>query len=190
MSRLIPLVLAILFLSGGPASARYYEASTGRFLQEDPILLPMPVFTNTQSVNKYNYVESNPINRVDPLGLFSFDPQEFAALVEQRNFSNVYTLLLNSGNAGANYFFTYPRSGLGGNPAGYPSTWQSAVGSEVKIKIPFRVFGTTNAFRAIGRASVVWTIFEGFYDLGTIGVSAYDATTFFEPEKTQCPLRP
>ena len=76
MKRLTPAVLASIFLFlGGPASARYYEASTGRFLQEDPILLPMPTFSgsqnmsDSQSLNLYTYVGNRPLYYTDPLGL-------------------------------------------------------------------------------------------------------------------------
>ena len=89
MKRTIPAVLAGIFLFwGGPASARYYEASTGRFLQEDPILLPMQVI-NTQTntphnqfvwllprligdptyQHPYTYAANNPLSNTDPYGL-------------------------------------------------------------------------------------------------------------------------
>jgi len=42
--------------------ARYYDARTGLFLQEDPIGLAVG------DVNLYNYVGNNPINLVDPFG--------------------------------------------------------------------------------------------------------------------------
>jgi len=80
MKRLIPVFTSILLFFGGPVSARYYEASTGRFLQEDPIMLPMPVFSNSspllfssQILNLYAYTENNPIDRIDPLGLWYID---------------------------------------------------------------------------------------------------------------------
>ncbi len=86
MKRLIPAVLAGIFLFGvGPASARYYEASTARFLQEDPILLPMPTFVNppsvpssqlfsdSQSLNLYSYVGNRPFYYTDPFGLYWYD---------------------------------------------------------------------------------------------------------------------
>jgi RHS repeat-associated protein len=42
---------------------RYYDASTGRFIQKDPL-------GTTASLNLYGYVGDNPLNRIDPLGLF------------------------------------------------------------------------------------------------------------------------
>jgi RHS repeat-associated protein len=42
--------------------ARWYDPSIGRFISEDPIGF-------AGGVNLYNYVEGNPINRIDPFGL-------------------------------------------------------------------------------------------------------------------------
>ncbi len=47
--------------------ARDYDPSTGRFLQEDPIVGAPAV---PQSLNRYSYVMNRPINMVDPLGLW------------------------------------------------------------------------------------------------------------------------
>ncbi len=44
--------------------ARYYDATTGRFLQQDPLKL------GGGSVNLYGYVLNSPANFVDPSGLF------------------------------------------------------------------------------------------------------------------------
>jgi RHS repeat-associated protein len=41
--------------------ARYYDAHSGRFLQEDPV----------QSINAYSYVYNNPLNLRDPYGLYA-----------------------------------------------------------------------------------------------------------------------
>ncbi|MSR77347.1 MAG: hypothetical protein EXS63_03865 [Candidatus Omnitrophica bacterium] len=46
---------------------RYYDPSTGRFISKDPVIGD---FNSTQSFNPYIYVQNNPINAVDPLGLF------------------------------------------------------------------------------------------------------------------------
>lgn len=41
---------------------RYYDPSTGRFLTRDPI-------SYAGGINLYSYVQNNPINFIDPLGL-------------------------------------------------------------------------------------------------------------------------
>lgn len=48
--------------------ARYYDANIGRFISEDPIGF------EGGDLNLYVYVGNNPINRVDPLGLFDAYP--------------------------------------------------------------------------------------------------------------------
>ncbi|KRT69834.1 MAG: YD repeat-containing protein [candidate division NC10 bacterium CSP1-5] len=54
--------------------ARYYDAATGRFLQEDAIggLVELP-----QTLNKYPYVLNDPHNAQDPLGLASVTIKAF-----------------------------------------------------------------------------------------------------------------
>jgi RHS repeat-associated protein len=46
-------------------SARWYSPTVGRFLTEDTVLGDLG---NTQSLNRYSYVQNNPINMVDPSG--------------------------------------------------------------------------------------------------------------------------
>ena len=45
--------------------ARTYDASLGRFLQEDPMWI-------NGGINRFTYVQNNPANRRDPFGLLSF----------------------------------------------------------------------------------------------------------------------
>ena len=46
--------------------ARYYDPAVGRFISKD--LLSGNIY-NPLSINKYPYVENNPVNLIDPLGL-------------------------------------------------------------------------------------------------------------------------
>jgi len=50
--------------------ARYYSPETGRFIQPDPI-------GYGDGLNMYAYCKNNPINWIDPYGLYRIDPNEF-----------------------------------------------------------------------------------------------------------------
>ncbi|MFG2440951.1 RHS repeat-associated core domain-containing protein [Streptomyces sp. NPDC048508] len=52
--------------------ARYYDSRTGRFNQNDP---------SGKEKNPYLYAEGDPVNRIDPTGLFSLGGNFGAALV-------------------------------------------------------------------------------------------------------------
>lgn len=45
--------------------ARWYDPTTGRFLQPDPLV---PSYQNPQSLNRYSYVLGNPLRFTDPSG--------------------------------------------------------------------------------------------------------------------------
>jgi len=63
--------------------ARYYDAKAGRFVTKDPIGFEGGDF------NLYNYVLANPVNLIDPMGLF--------------NPTKGLTALLNAANSGRLY---------------------------------------------------------------------------------------
>jgi RHS repeat-associated protein len=56
------------------AEARMYTSSRGRFLQADPKSLKSANLGEPQSLNRYSYVGNDPINFVDPTGLFRYEP--------------------------------------------------------------------------------------------------------------------
>lgn len=49
---------------------RHYDSGQGRFTQVDPIGMSAASLTDPQSLNMYAYVGNDPVNRVDPDGLF------------------------------------------------------------------------------------------------------------------------
>jgi RHS repeat-associated protein len=49
--------------------ARYYNPVLGRFISADPIV---PSLGNPQTLNRYSYVENNPVNLIDPTGHAGF----------------------------------------------------------------------------------------------------------------------
>jgi len=49
---------------------RYYDASVGRFLSEDPLGSDNP----DTDANFYPYAQNNPVNLTDPFGLFTYKP--------------------------------------------------------------------------------------------------------------------
>ncbi|HRS88496.1 MAG TPA: RHS repeat-associated core domain-containing protein [Smithellaceae bacterium] len=49
--------------------ARYYDAKVGRFITRDPIGFE-------GGINQYAYVGNNPVNRIDPFGLFTYNGPE------------------------------------------------------------------------------------------------------------------
>lgn len=52
------------------ATNRFYDSRQGRFTQADPLGLRAANLTDPQSLNMYSYSGNDPINRVDPNGLF------------------------------------------------------------------------------------------------------------------------
>ncbi|MBM7128794.1 RHS repeat-associated core domain-containing protein [Dyella mobilis] len=49
---------------------RYYDQATGRFLSVDPV---EPAAANTFNFNRYDYVDNNPVNHIDPDGRCVWD---------------------------------------------------------------------------------------------------------------------
>jgi RHS repeat-associated protein len=49
---------------------RHYDAQQGRFTQVDPIGISASSLVSPQTLNMYSYVGNDPVNRIDPSGLF------------------------------------------------------------------------------------------------------------------------
>src|SRR5438105_9491377 len=51
---------------------RHYDSQQGRFTQVDPVGMKAVSPENPQSLNLYSYCGNDPVNRIDPNGLFSW----------------------------------------------------------------------------------------------------------------------
>ncbi len=124
MNKLIfSVIVGLIVLQSNPLFARYYDATSGRFLQEDPLMSAAPMFLegsknmffDSQSLNLYSYVGNMPTFYTDPLGLYWYDDLgDFSAgfgdtvslgmTKELRSVLNEYTDLHDSMNPCSNYY--------------------------------------------------------------------------------------
>jgi len=85
-------------------NARYYDLAIGRFIQPDPIV-PEP--GNPQGLNRYSYVNNNPVRYVDPTGhyyIVSGEPETPSLLaVRPSNVSRTGYEILYGGKEYPNY---------------------------------------------------------------------------------------
>ena len=112
--------------------ARYYLPSEGRFLNTDPIGLA------GGDTNIYRYVNNNPLNLIDPLGLWGVGLQGNAGIgVGYGQGPGIYA----GGDIKAGLFANGPGVVLSGNAFDSRSTTDVIVGSEAGLGFGF--FGTT-----------------------------------------------
>lgn len=124
----------------------------------EAVLDPLSMFTRV-NLNLYGAVGNNPVSNVDPFGL------DFASCYAdciEKYRSPIDRSIGEICNAGLNKAVgSTGRTGVGGTPP-HPTTWQHKVGSK---------FGSVGSKvgKVAGRAAVVLTIFDGFFDLGLLG---------------------
>lgn len=99
--------------------ARWYDPSTGRFLQPDS-LVPDPL--RPASLNRYAYAEGGPVDRVDPTGHASISFRVFAGTTGPRGFMG----------AGVDLSFSF---GAGGFSAS-ADPWLSVAGMQIRLAKP------------------------------------------------------
>ena len=107
---------------------REYHPNSGRWIQPDPAGLAAADPANPQSWNRYGYVANNPVNAVDPLGLWRSDAlgvDDCFALPNCTTYyingiqvpSNIFNAyVLGQGASGLKFAFD-PNSGIG-RPSG------------------------------------------------------------------------
>lgn len=112
--------------------ARYYDPVIGRFYSSDPFEGYEPRFEREYSnydrglggvINTYMYVSGNPINQIDPLGLWEWS----------FNAGGHLWFPFSAGGFGPNFSSTWaPGQGLDGSSSG-PMAWEFVVGSFVDV---------------------------------------------------------
>ena len=81
--------------------ARYYDSQIGKFISPDPLI--MNIFSPA-NLNLYNFVENNPINLVDPTGMFNvrFFNQPKIDFRSMSRFSGINNLSIGKGKGQGN----------------------------------------------------------------------------------------
>ncbi len=165
---------------------RWYRAKWRQYTQGDPAWAAFRI----DELNNYVYAINDPVGFTDPLGLSGETSIEYwdcvANCIEKYKFSNVYMLIGSSANAAGNYLVGGTgRTGVAGVPP-HPTTWENKVGAEIARKcrplFPKAARLVSRGGRLAGRAAIALTIFEGFYDIGTIG----RCMLVCEPTKSRC----
>ncbi|MBU2840925.1 RHS repeat-associated core domain-containing protein [Acidithiobacillus thiooxidans] len=161
---------------------RAYDPRAGRLISRDPI-------GEDGGINLYEYVESNPTNYVDPIGLICFNFSEFAKQIKQNRFdlATLLSMLISTGSIGTMPKIPSELRGLGKpkeelNPlTSQLSRWSGRLyrwSGRSGFLLLRKEIGRANVGKLASGLATGGLIFEGFYDWGVIGEAAWDATSF------------
>jgi len=94
---------------------RMYESNLGRWMTPDPVAGDI---SNPQSLNRYAYVFNNPVNFIDPLGLYKHWPPDDSNTVDTVDDWDAMTDLLNHAPVPGSSQEPGGRGGAGGGSGG------------------------------------------------------------------------
>ena len=154
--------------------ARDYDPSTGWWTAKDPLLF------GGGASNLYAYAANDPIDNIDPTGLWCFNAGKFGKQIEENRFdlgatvgTLATTLAIGTMPKGATELRGLGVAAEELNPiTSQLSRWAGRFGFRA-----LREFGRTAAGVALSAAATAALVFEGFYDWGVIGMAAWDATS-------------
>jgi RHS repeat-associated protein len=157
--------------------ARDYDPALGRFIECDPAA---PEVSDAESFNEYLYADGAPLGRIDPLGLFSLNPVDWAKAICREVVKPVSSFINRSIIQPVYQGVVLPVARAIENGANFVGRTMGAAGRAL-------VRGTMAALRGIGGAATLMGrgIGRAFRDQRPLSIMFLDTHGFFADKKRE-----